>query len=75
MARFSEDSPDAVPLYVLGKEWVHVYVSDSGAVCLTNVKRNTYGGHVRTESMPMTTEKAELLIKALKRAIKEAKRR
>lgn len=73
MARFTEESPDAVPLHTLGKEWAHVFVSD-GAVFVQHVKRSAIAGHIHGQHMPMTPEKADLLIKALKRAIKEAKR-
>lgn len=73
MARFSEDSPDTIPLHVMGKEWAFVFVSD-GAVYVEKVARNQYGTNIRGDAMRMTPEKAGLLIKALKRAIKEAKR-
>lgn len=73
MARFSEDSSDAIALHTLGKEWAHVFVS-GGAVCIQHVKRSAIAGHIHGQDMPMTPEKAGLLVKALKRAIKEANR-
>lgn len=74
MARFSEESPDTIPLHVLGKAWAHVFVSD-GAVYVQHIERSAIAGYIHGQDMRLTPEKAELLIKALKRAIKEAKRK
>lgn len=73
MARFSEDSPDVVPLHEMGKRWAHVFVSE-GAVYVQKVVRNKAGYNQFGESVRMTPRNAGLLIKALKRAIKEANR-
>jgi len=73
MAQFSEDSPDAIPLHEFAKMWAHVFVSD-GVVYVQTVVRNKAGYIQFDESIRMTPRNAGLLIKALKRAIKEAKR-
>lgn len=75
MAKFSEESPDSIPLHVLGKEWAHVFVDADGAVYVQHVIRNKIGGNTYGQHMRMTPEKAGLLIKSLKRAVKEAKRK
>lgn len=74
MARFDEDSPDAIPLHTMGKEWVHVFVSE-GKVNVQHVVRTRYSGTRHGGCYEMTPVKAEELIKALKRAVKEAKKR
>jgi hypothetical protein len=76
MARFSEDSPDTVPLHEMGKSWSHVYVDAEGGVNLQKVSRTPIGTlYHHPGEMRMTPQKADLLVKALKRAIKEAKRK
>lgn len=75
MARFSEDSPDTIPLHVLGKEWAHVFVDSDGAIYVQHVVRNKIGGNTYGQAMRMTPQKTDLFIKALKRAIKEARRK
>lgn len=73
MARFDEDSPDTIPLHTMGKEWVHVFVSE-GKVNVQHVVRTQFGNR-HGGCYEMAPVKAEQLIKALKRAVKEAKKR
>lgn len=75
MAQFSEDSPDVVALHEMGKSWAHVYVDVEGGVNVQKVIRTPIGTrYYHPGEMRLTPEKAALLVKALKRAIKEANR-
>lgn len=63
---------DFIPVHVHGKEWLQILPQD-GLVIVQPIKRDINLGVHRGGWYPLTPEKAELLIKALKRAIKKAK--
>jgi hypothetical protein len=67
-------SYEDIPLHLHGKEWVRVYVSPEGAICLEPVSRTPIGTTQRGDYMPLHPDKAEELIKALKRALRRSKR-
>ncbi len=75
MPSFDEESPDVIALHTHGKKWLHVFVTDEGLVSLQSVERTTYGTRRFGNYYPLTPRKAEDLIKAIRRAVKESKRK